>query len=275
MTRRSALLTGLTVLMVLLGGQVIGAWYRRPASDLTTASNTAAIRPVAPAKPTPQPTATATPPPGQTPVVPPRKPGTHGPAAMGVMMITGDRGVALTFDDGPNPAYTPKVLALLRANHLHATFCVVGTEVRKYPQLVAQIAREGHSLCNHSWHHELDLGSWPASKIRANLNRTNDEIRRAAPGAVIRYFRQPGGLWTRRGVNVAAELGMFSIGWTVDPSDWEKPPSGTIRARVLAQSYPGAVILMHDGGGDRSSTVAACRSLLPALRHRYAVTQLR
>lgn len=194
---------------------------------------------------------------------------------MGVSLVTGNQGIALTFDDGPHPLYTPKILATLRANHVHAIFCVIGTEVRKYPHLVAQIAREGHTLCNHSWHHEFDLGSQPVIKIRANLERTNNEIRHAAPGAAINYFRQPGGMWTRAGVRVARSLGMISLGWTVDPSDWEKPASKTIKSRVISQAYPGAVILMHDGGGDRSHTVTACRTLIPALKQRYRVIQLR
>lgn len=273
MTRRSALFAGLTVLMVLLGGQVVGAWYKRPATDFTTVSNAAGV------SATPAPTPSPVP---VKPTVPPRpnptgkatgKPGRL--AGMGVKLVTGGRGVALTFDDGPHPEYTPKTLALLRANHVHAVFCVIGTEVRRYPRLVAQIVREGHTLCNHSWHHEMDLGSLPPHKIRDNLNRTNAEILRAAPGAKIPYFRQPGGKWTPTGVRAARDLDMVSLGWTVDPKDWEKPPGQVIKARVLTQAHPGAVILLHDGGGERSGTLSGTRGAIPPLKQRYGVIQLR
>lgn len=259
--------------MVLLGGQVASAWYSRPASDSATGSNADRVTPST------RPNPTASPKPTVTPVLPPptgnptRKP--TGPAAMGVKMVTGVRGIALTFDDGPHPAYTPKILAVLRANHVHAMFCVIGTEARRYPHLVAQIAREGHTLCNHSWHHEMNLGSLPPHKIRENLKRTNAEIRRAVPGAEIHYFRQPGGKWTPTGVKVAREQGMVSLGWTVDPKDWEKPPASAIKARLISQSHAGAVVLMHDGGGDRTGTVGGFRAAIPVLKQRYGVAELR
>jgi peptidoglycan/xylan/chitin deacetylase (PgdA/CDA1 family) len=208
--------------------------------------------------------------------VAPRKPDNAAQlAAMGVKSLTGNAGVALTFDDGPHPVHTPEILALLRKYKIRAVFCVVGSEVRRYPQLTARIAREGHTLCNHSWRHELGLGSWPAPKIRDNLARTSAEIRRAVPGARIPYFRQPGGKWTPVGVRIARELGMVSLGWSVDPKDWEKPPPDVISSRVLALTTPGSVILLHDAGGDRSSTVAACRGLLPALKGRHKLVLLR
>jgi peptidoglycan/xylan/chitin deacetylase (PgdA/CDA1 family) len=151
----------------------------------------------------------------------------------------------------------------------------VGSEVRRYPELVAQIAREGHTLCNHTWHHELDLGSKPVAEIRANLLNTNAEIRRAVPDAPIALYRQPGGKWTPRIVQVAKQLGMKSLGWTVDPKDWEKPTANVISARVFAATEPGSVVLLHDAGGDRAATVAACRTLIPALKRRFRLIQLR
>ena len=193
---------------------------------------------------------------------------------MGVKLITGSTAVALTFDDGPHPAFTPQILAVLKANRVRAVFCVVGSEVRRHPDLVAQIAREGHTLCNHSWQHETALGTKPAASIRANLTRTNAEIRRAVPNAKIPYFRQPGGKWTPVGIRVARELGMTSLGWTVDPRDWEKPTAKVIGARVLKGAKPGSVILLHDAGGDRAATVAACRTLVPTLKSRHRLIRL-
>jgi peptidoglycan/xylan/chitin deacetylase (PgdA/CDA1 family) len=290
-TRRSALFTGLAVLIVLLGGQVIGGWNRRPAgaapgvpdAAAPAAQATAPSPPSPPAEPSAQ--SPAAPAPdhapgtaGQPPV--PRRPRQPGGAAgqlaaMGVKLLTGNRGVALTFDDGPHPYFTPQILTILRAHQVKAVFCVIGTEVRRHPRIVAQIVREGHTLCNHSWHHEMKLGTWPAAKMRDNLRRTNAEIRRAVPNARIPYFRQPGGLWTPAVVAAARGLGMMPLGWSVDPKDWTNPPASAISTWVLAHTAPGSVVLLHDAGGDRASTVTACRGLVPALKRRYSLVPLR
>jgi peptidoglycan/xylan/chitin deacetylase (PgdA/CDA1 family) len=198
---------------------------------------------------------------------PPSDRGGKGPVR-GVKKRTGSTDVALTFDDGPSP-YTPTLLDLLRAQHIKATFCLIGIQVQKYPQLVARIVREGHTLCNHSWRHELNLGSQPEPIIEANLARTNAAIRKAVPNAKIRYYRQPGGKWTPAVVEVAKEQGMTALGWSVDPSDWAGPPAAVIAQRVLHATRTGSIVLMHDGGGDRNATMAACRTILPTLKRKY------
>jgi peptidoglycan-N-acetylglucosamine deacetylase len=200
------------------------------------------------------------------------KPAGHGP--FGSMQLTGHKQVALTFDDGPHPMWTPKVLDQLKAAHVKATFCVVGSQVEKYPSLVRRIVREGHTLCNHSWNHELDLGKRPVKDIKANLEATNRAIRAAVPNAKIRYFRQPGGEWTTNVVNVSASLGMLPLGWDVDPRDWEISDPKVISARVISHSRAGSIILMHDGGGDQNGTLVACPKVIKALRGRYGITQL-
>jgi peptidoglycan/xylan/chitin deacetylase (PgdA/CDA1 family) len=189
----------------------------------------------------------------------------------GLRKATGVRAVALTFDDGPDPTWTPRVLNQLRANKVKATFCVVGTQVRKHPELVARIVREGHQLCNHSWHHDVDLGRRPVADIRADLVRTNQAITKAVPGAKVPFYRQPGGRWTPEVVQVAKELGMRSLHWTVDPQDWAKPTSGVISGRIKSSSRPGAVVLMHDGGGDRSRTLGAVPQVIGDLKRRFGI----
>ncbi|SCE84887.1 polysaccharide deacetylase family protein [Micromonospora mirobrigensis] len=188
---------------------------------------------------------------------------------------TGVRAVALTFDDGPSPAWTPQLLDQLRAAHVTATFCVVGVQVKRHPQLVARIVREGHQLCNHSWRHDMDLGRRPLAEIRADLVRTNRAIQAAAPGAKVPFFRQPGGRWTGEEIPVARQLGMRPLHWSVDPQDWARPAPPVITKRVTTTVRAGAVVLMHDGGGNRASTMAACRFLIPELKRRYGVTRLR
>jgi peptidoglycan-N-acetylglucosamine deacetylase len=200
----------------------------------------------------------------------------------GVLKTTGSQGVALTFDDGPDPTYTPQMLALLRQHGVKATFCLVGVNAQQYPQLVQAIVRDGHSLCNHTWRHDLKLGSRSTAEIRSDLQRTNDAIHQAVPGAPIQYFRHPGGNWTNAAVAVAAELGMASIGWEVDPLDWNlaKYPAGpTMRDHIVnvltTQVKPGSIVLSHDAGGDRSSTLAAYQTVLPQLKERFTLVALR
>lgn len=172
---------------------------------------------------------------------------------------------ALTFDDGPDPRWTPQVLEVLRHHGVRATFCVLGRNAEAYPELIREIAADGHSLCNHSWDHDLELGERSEAAIRADLARTNAAIRAAVPEAEIGYYRQPGGMWTSRVVEVAAEMGMASLHWTVDPQDWREPGSREISEVVRVNTFPGAIVLLHDGGGDRRDTVRALDDLLDAL----------
>ncbi|HEY8534006.1 MAG TPA: polysaccharide deacetylase family protein [Micromonospora sp.] len=210
--------------------------------------------------------------PSPSPAASPLGPGTDGP--YGARQSTEGTTVALTFDDGPHPTYTPQVLALLRRYQVKATFCVVGVQAQAYPHLVRQIAAEGHTLCNHSWQHEFDLGSRSPADIRANLMRTLAAIQAAVPDAPVRYFRQPGGYWTPAVVAEARSLGMTSLDWAVDPRDWENLNADHIASTVLATTEPGAIILLHDGGGDRSATVAALRQILPELKARFQLAAL-
>ncbi|MFC3492368.1 polysaccharide deacetylase family protein [Glycomyces rhizosphaerae] len=195
---------------------------------------------------------------------------------LGTRNRTGDDSVALTFDDGPSPEWTPKVLDMLRERGIKATFCVIGAYAEAYPELVADIAREGHTLCNHSWFHEFDLGKGSEEAIRTNLQRTNDAIARAAPGIEIKYFRHPGGQWTDRAIAVAADMRMESLHWTVDPSDWDKQKTeAQIRSHVLDQSGPGAILLLHDGASNQKNMCEALESIFAEFEQRgYAYTGL-
>jgi chitooligosaccharide deacetylase NodB len=171
--------------------------------------------------------------------------------------------VALTFDDGPSATYTPQILDVLAEHRVKATFCLVGTQAQRFPELVRRILAEGHALCNHSMNHD-NLSAWTDEQIRADLAATIEVIQTAAPGASVPYFRAPYGSWGRSAA-VAAELGMARLGWTVDPRDWSRPGVDAIVQAVHAQLRPGGVVLMHDAGGDRSQTVQALDLLIPQL----------
>jgi len=199
----------------------------------------------------------------------------------GVMANTESTGVALTFDDGPDPNYTPKILELLRKNNVKATFCLVGIQVEEFPQLVRDIVADGHTLCNHTWKHDTGLGKKPEDAIRADMQKTQHAIVAAAPGATVKYFRHPGGMWTPRAVKVAKELGMASLGWDVDPMDWNiaKYPAGNpMRDHILqvvrSKVQAGSIVLSHDAGGDRAGTLAAYEILLPELKQKFQLTAL-
>lgn len=234
-----------------------------------------------PPKPTPQPP-TPQPPTAQPPTrsadlvgaLGTRPTAYMGTGPYGSIRVTNGDSVALTFDDGPDPIWTPRILAVLRRSAVTATFCLVGVRARAHPHLVRAIADDGHTFCNHSWNHNLQLGRLSPASIRADLKRTNAAIRAAVPNARIVYFRQPGGRWTASVVEVARQLGLASLHWTVDPQDWRGPPASTIVVSVTRRCRPGAIILLHDGGGDRSNTLVAVRSFLPALVQRQSFSAL-
>lgn len=198
----------------------------------------------------------------------------NGQGPFGSRRTTGAEFAALTFDDGPDPRFTPRILALLREHRVTATFCVVGQLARAYPDLIREIAADGHTLCNHSWDHDVGLGSRPESRIRRDLERTNQAIYAAEPAARVSYYRQPGGAWTDRVVAVAAELGMSSLHWAVDPVDWSQPGAGAIADTVRAGTGKGAIVLLHDGGGERSGTVRALGRVLTDLTDRVTFAAL-
>ncbi|MFU8872826.1 polysaccharide deacetylase family protein [Micromonospora sp. SL4-19] len=199
---------------------------------------------------------------------------TGGDGLFGAHATTGTRQVALTFDDGPDPRYTPQVLSLLRQFRVRASFCLIGENAQKNPDLVRAIVADGHTLCNHSWNHNLSLGKRSPADIRADLLRTNAAIRAAVPDAPIVWYRQPGGMWTYSVVSVARELGMTSLHWSVDPSDWQAPGAPRIAAAVTSRAAAGSVVLLHDGGGNRQGTVEALRRILPDLTSRFELEAL-
>ena len=175
--------------------------------------------------------------------------------------------VALTFDDGPDPRWTPMVLDVLRSENVRATFCVVGYLVARFPELVKAEADQGHTLCNHTQHHVLRLDKHPHSQIVDEVQQGADAIK-AVLGKDPLLYRPPGGALSPEVVDVARQRGERVLKWSVDPSDYRKPGAGAIHDRIISAVHPGAVILMHDGGGDRSQTVDQLRALIRDLKAR-------
>ncbi|HJD80546.1 MAG TPA: polysaccharide deacetylase family protein [Kitasatospora aureofaciens] len=178
---------------------------------------------------------------------------------------SGGRTVALTFDDGPGPA-TGQILDLLAQYHVKATFCEIGQNAAANPALVKRVVAEGHRLCDHSVHHPQPFEKLSHDKAVYEIGAAHDMIVKAGgPGTDVSWFRAPGGGFDADNEHIAAGLGMSSLGWSVDPRDWARPGVPAIVSTVQQQLKPGGVILMHDGGGDRSQTVAALKQLLPWL----------
>ncbi|MEU4584246.1 polysaccharide deacetylase family protein [Kitasatospora aureofaciens] len=173
------------------------------------------------------------------------------------------RVVALTIDDGPDPKYTPAVLDLLQQHGIRATFFLIGENAVEHPALVREIADRGHHIANHTWTHP-DLRHMPESAVRDELERTSDLLHRTT-GRLPTWFRAPGGDWSPVSLKVAADLGLRNMGWSVDPRDWSRPGTPAIIDTILKEVRPGAIVLNHDGGGDRSQTVAALKTYLPTL----------
>lgn len=174
--------------------------------------------------------------------------------------------VALTIDDGPDPRYTPEVLAVLAQYQVSATFSVIGRQAVRYPTLLQQILAQGHSLTNHSMNHPEPFAKLPAARVQTEIVGGLEAIYDAT-GFATSTFRSPGGDWSPTVYGLVAELGMMPIDWDVDPRDWSRPGVAAITAKLL-RAKPGEILLCHDGGGNRSQTVTALRTVLPALKSR-------
>ncbi|MEU6416892.1 polysaccharide deacetylase family protein [Streptomyces spiralis] len=169
----------------------------------------------------------------------------------------------LTFDDGPNPEYTPHILDTLARYDVQATFMVCGEMADWNRDLLARMADEGHVVGNHTWTHPL-LTRLTRREIRDELEATSDIIEKAY-GERPLWFRAPYGAWNRNVFQLNAEMGMEPLAWTVDSLDWTTPGTTTIVRRVERGADPGVVVLSHDAGGDRTQTVHALRRYLPRL----------
>lgn len=181
-----------------------------------------------------------------------------------LLRMTGrGRTMVLTFDDGPDPRYTPGILDTLAEYDVRAMFFVCGEMAVDNKDLLARMADEGHVVGNHTWSHPL-LTKLTRRQIRSQMTRTSDVIEDGY-GERPHWFRAPYGAWNRAAFQLGAELGMEPLGWTVDTLDWTSPGTRTIVDRVENGAGPGVVVLSHDAGGDRSQSVRALRRYLPQL----------
>lgn len=184
--------------------------------------------------------------------------GTSGPAPSSAPII------ALTFDDGPSPQYTPEILQLLTRYHAHATFFVLGSEVARYPNIVQAIVKQGSAVANHGYDHVnyFHVGvaevARDARKAEALLKRNNIPT--------TPFYRPPYGNSNQALVTYMSKHGYTLTLWSIDTRDWAMPGTSFITRKVLTHAQSGSIVLMHDGGGNRSETLNALAAILPALK---------
>jgi len=153
--------------------------------------------------------------------------------------------IALTFDDGPNATLTPKLLDLLAAKHLKATFFVVGQNAADHPEILKRAVREGHEIANHSWSHP-NLAKMSDEAVRRELQKTDDAIS-AAIGKRPTLLRPPyGSITAHQKKWIHEEFGYRIIIWDVDPLDWKRPGPSVVTARILKETHAGSIVLSHD-----------------------------
>ncbi len=169
--------------------------------------------------------------------------------------------VAMTFDDGPHPANTPRLLDMLRVRNIKATFYVIGRNVDLYPNVARRIVAEGHEIGNHTYTHPT-LSRLSDDTVRGELTKCRDAIARAT-GVQPRTMRPPyGALLQRQREWIHSQLGYSTIMWSVDPLDWRRPGASVVTSRILAGTTAGSIILAHDL---HASTVDAMPATLDGL----------
>lgn len=167
--------------------------------------------------------------------------------------------VALTFDDGPS-SYTEAFADVLRDEHVDATFFEIGQEVGGREEAMRRLLRDGDEIGNHTTHHQAFPGY-------SDLVTTSDLIESATHFRPC-LFRPPDGAVDAAVIDSAAQAGMTTVTWDVDPSDWSNPGSGAVYSRVVDAVQPGSIVVMHDGGGTRADTLAALPRIIETLRNR-------
>jgi peptidoglycan/xylan/chitin deacetylase (PgdA/CDA1 family) len=192
--------------------------------------------------------------------------------------------LALTFDDGPNRAWTPRLLDILAGHDVRATFFLIGQYAHAEPELVRRIAAAGHAIGNHSWSHP-NLAMTAAAKVHEELKRTGDTIAQIV-GRPVRWFRPPFGARRPKVFHIARALGLTPVLWNAMTDDWKEPSADRIAARLadkidrIAGRGRAANIVLHDGGhrdprANREPSVNAAWQLIAKYKstHRFVTVE--
>src|SRR5579875_1638836 len=176
--------------------------------------------------------------------------------------------IALTFDDGPSPTYTPQVLALLKQYNAHATFFQVGDKMERFPYIVRQVVQGGHELGNHSMTHPYENKAG-LERMRLEISQADQIIQKYQPNRT-KWFRPPGGYIDNALLQEAVKQGYKVVLWSYhqELKDWSMPGAQVMANHVIRNARNGDIILLHDGGGNRSQTIQALKIILPALKQK-------
>jgi len=169
--------------------------------------------------------------------------------------------VAMTFDDGPSPLTTPRLLDILKQRNIKATFFMIGQNAERNPEIVKRILAEGHEIGNHSWTHP-QLSKLSDERVTEEITKTQDAIKNACGYTPILLRPPYGAITSRQKEWIEKQFGLSVIMWSVDPFDWKRPGASVIEQRILAGARPGAIILSHD---IHKQTVDAMPATLDAL----------
>jgi peptidoglycan-N-acetylglucosamine deacetylase len=190
--------------------------------------------------------------------------------------------LTFTFDDGPDPVYTPQILAILKKYNIKATFFIIGKNVKEYPEIAKQIVDEGHIIANHSYSHPK-LNNLSSVTVDTEISGT-DEVLNKLVNVKTDFFRTPYndiyGFNTENDLSILRELRKYdklAVEDDVDTKDWLLKDANAINDKTfnILDSQSGSVLLFHDGGGNRESTVKALPSLIEGIRQRgYAIENL-
>ncbi|MCW6053789.1 polysaccharide deacetylase family protein [Lyngbya sp. CCAP 1446/10] len=176
--------------------------------------------------------------------------------------ISNSKVIALTFDDGPT-AETLKILAVLQKHNVVATFFCLGANLRENPEIAKRVVKAGNAIGNHTWHHFYhNVTEKTASD---EIDNTGVHIYRSS-GAKSLLFRPPGGRLSNGFADYAKKKNYVVVMWSIDPKDYLQPPAAAITRSVLSQATSGAIVLLHDGGGDRQQTIEAVSAIIPKLK---------
>ncbi|MBS4176755.1 polysaccharide deacetylase family protein [Lederbergia citrea] len=179
-------------------------------------------------------------------------------------VVTEEKLIALTFDDGPHSTFTPQILDILAKYNAKATFFVIGEHAKKFPNIIKRQVKEGHEIANHSFTHYNPIKKGEA--LKKELRQTDDILYKIT-GTKPAFYRPVGGYYNDQIINTSVHEGYRVIMWSwhQDTEDWKRPGVNKIVSKVLSGHQPGDVVLFHDAGGDRSQTVKALSIILPAL----------
>lgn len=183
-----------------------------------------------------------------------KQPGTY------YMVSTQEKVIALTFDDGPDPLYTGHLLDVLKEKNVKATFFVLGENAKQNPDLLKRIQAEGHEIANHGYSH-----SYTSSQFVRELERT-DEVIFQLTNQHTQFYRPPGGIVSKTVLEGVKEKQHVLTLWSIDSKDWTNPGPTRIIQNVVKNSFPGAIILLHDGGEKREQTIQALSGIIDQLK---------